>query len=54
MLVATEATLVTTFTDPQTGETVTDSLTAIFGAGNGDARATVRRILNRSGAWRIV
>ena len=35
-LVATEATLVTTFTDPQTGETVTDSLTAIFGAGNGE------------------
>ena len=37
MLVATEATLVITFTDPQTGETVTDSLTAIFGAGNGEA-----------------
>lgn len=37
MLVVTEATLTTTFTDPQTGETVTDSLTVIFGAGHGEA-----------------
>lgn len=37
MLVATEATVVTTFTDPQTGETITDSHTTIFGAGNGEA-----------------
>lgn len=37
MLVATEATLVTTFTDPQTGATITDSHTTIFGAGNGEA-----------------
>ena len=37
MLVATEATLTITFTDPQTGEIVTDSHTTIFGAGNGEA-----------------
>lgn len=38
MLVATEATIITTFTDPQTGETITNSFTVIYGAGHGQAQ----------------
>lgn len=45
VLVATEATLITTFTDPQTGETITDSFTQIFGAGHGQAQGLQENLI---------
>ncbi|MFN8456592.1 MAG: hypothetical protein U0401_18310 [Anaerolineae bacterium] len=44
-LIATEATLNTTFTDPQTGETITDSFTKVFGAGHGQAQGLQKRLI---------
>jgi hypothetical protein len=43
-LVATDATLTTTYTNPQTGEPVTEIQSVVSGAGHGDATGVGRRL----------
>ena len=43
-LVATNAMLTTTYTDPQTGETVTETQSIVYGAGHGQAAGLAQRL----------